>query len=162
MSDDEPQGYGNMAVSEVIDMILEDEECPYWATKILQGTPTDRSLFISKYRRRTESRKTTPREPQTNYERYLATPHWQVFRLAVLTCAGGLCFRCGKEAGEVHHVRYKDEGGSIRFRERAKDVIPICRSCHELEHHKPIKAEPKPRIMDILKWLARRERENRK
>ena len=56
--------------------------------------------------------------------------HWRKTRKAALKRAGYRCQICGnREPLSVHHNNYESVG-----RERAKDVIAICESCHKVHH----------------------------
>ncbi len=41
------------------------------------------------------------------------------------------CQLCGKQAQDVHHIVYKSAGGN----DEAKNLISLCRTCHEYAHH---------------------------
>jgi hypothetical protein len=58
------------------------------------------------------------------YQDYLKTSHWRMFRRQALDYYGRKCYLCG-ETGiplDVHHNAYERLGG-----EKISDVIPLCR-----------------------------------
>jgi len=72
------------------------------------------------------------------YDKYLATPHWQEFRKRVFAqqrerLGRNCCERCPKSAEEtklhVHHLTYERLGN-----ENLEDVQIICGECHDKEH----------------------------
>lgn len=67
------------------------------------------------------------------YKEYLQTEHWQNVRRRALKTAKGRCQLCNenKKALDVHHKTYERKG-----REYRRDVIVLCRSCHEKFHDK--------------------------
>lgn len=68
-------------------------------------------------------------EPQHEYQRYLCTTHWRIFRLAVMVAANGHCALCAKPADQVHHLTYERVG-----HEYLSDVVPLCAKCHQDQH----------------------------
>jgi len=64
-----------------------------------------------------------------DYQRYLCSRHWRIFRLAVMIVANGRCTICNKPADDVHHLTYERVGT-----EYLCDVAPLCRKCHEDQH----------------------------
>ncbi|NBW11758.1 MAG: hypothetical protein EBR82_27375 [Caulobacteraceae bacterium] len=112
--------------------LMDDEPRPSWMYDYHEHT-TACEVALTRYQKRSSSK--IVREPKTEYERYLSEPHWQTLRLAVLMLSGGKCCRCGDVADDVHHLRYQDEHKrSLRYRERAADVEPVCRECHRRDH----------------------------
>ena len=66
----------------------------------------------------------------TDYRAYLASDHWRQLRLDVLRRWGFRCAVCNSDqAVEVHHRTYVRVGA-----ERETDLLPLCRSCHQLFH----------------------------
>ena|SRR6266566_2089291 len=64
------------------------------------------------------------------YHAYLRSPEWQALRYAVLQRSGGWCERCrGRRAVDVHHRTY-----ARKYRERLRDLVHLCRDCHEIQH----------------------------
>ena len=77
-----------------------------------------------------------------NYNDYLMTRHWQLFRGEALKFYNNRCVVCGStEKLCVHHNNYDNRG-----RETFNDVIVVCDSCHKKIHG--IKKEIK--ISDII------------
>jgi 5-methylcytosine-specific restriction endonuclease McrA len=71
------------------------------------------------------------RKPQTEYEKYLQTPHWRIFRAQTLARAGFRCGRChSKVLLQVHHLTYARLGNEL-----FEDVCVRCERCHKREHH---------------------------
>ena len=67
----------------------------------------------------------------TDYNDYLASPHWRDFSSRVRRRK---CYACGAgweraDGLHVHHATYERLGA-----ERDGDVVTLCRSCHELAH----------------------------
>jgi 5-methylcytosine-specific restriction endonuclease McrA len=62
------------------------------------------------------------------YSEYLKTDHWQRIRKKALKTAQGKCQVCnsGNQKLDVHHRTYERRGQEYR-----RDVIVLCRSCHE-------------------------------
>lgn len=67
-----------------------------------------------------------------NYVEYLSSPHWRDFRRRYYAKMGkppcSVCFNAFV-ATELHHRNYNRLG-----RERFRDVVALCRSCHEKTH----------------------------
>ena len=79
----------------------------------------------------------TSEKSNTNvdYYEYLKTDKWKVVRRLALDYAGHKCQLCSsKERLNVHHNNYLNLGN-----ETLKDVVVLCRKCHEKFHN--IKAE---------------------
>lgn len=73
-----------------------------------------------------------PRPPQTNYERYLASPHWQYVKRLVLARDGYRCRQCGMKRGlNVHHRTYAHMGHE---QEHLNDLVTLCRRHHNAQH----------------------------
>ena len=53
------------------------------------------------------------------------TPHWQQRRRDYYRKYPKVCFCCGLDAKDLHHIRYDNLG-----REPDCDLIPVCRFCH--------------------------------
>ena len=66
----------------------------------------------------------------SDYQRYLASRHWQEVRRAMLMRTGA-CQKCGRIDCilEVHHLTYKR-----KWRERPEDLMVLCHNCHEKHH----------------------------
>lgn len=66
------------------------------------------------------------------YLDYLKTKHWQHIRERALRWANYKCSICfSKNNLHVHHKTYKNKG-----QELCKDVVVLCKNCHELYHNK--------------------------
>jgi hypothetical protein len=64
------------------------------------------------------------------YPEYLRSEHWQEVRRKTLERDGHQCRICtSRKSLNVHHLTYERRG-----EEQARDVITLCRRCHELEH----------------------------
>lgn len=64
------------------------------------------------------------------YGRYLQSPQWKERRDKAVKKAGAKCSLCSsKDRLNVHHRSYRNIG-----REKAADLIVLCRGCHETFH----------------------------
>jgi hypothetical protein len=82
-----------------------------------------------------------------DYQAYLASPHWQRFKLAFREQRP---WRCGCGATrELHHVTYDRLG-----HERLDDVVPLCPRCHRMAHDlpEPERQEPIPVAGRLFPW----------
>jgi len=63
---------------------------------------------------------------------YYKTEHWRERRKEAIEDAGGMCDECGsvKEL-HVHHRNYNS-----LFKEKDRDLIVLCKKCHEDLHGK--------------------------
>lgn len=105
-------------------------------------------LKISKRRLKKRKRKQLSKLKQTNlrpilyfksistirwtkllYARYIESKWWAAKRLQKLRSEQFTCEKCGGQASEVHHKHYDSLG-----REKNKDLVSICRQCHQKEH----------------------------
>lgn len=67
-----------------------------------------------------------------NYKLFLKSKYWQYVRNLVLIRDKKMCVYCDKKTRlEVHHKTYKNH---LKEHLHLKDLITLCRSCHELEH----------------------------
>ena len=71
------------------------------------------------------------------YKEQLKDQRWLDFRNKAFKFYEGCgCVGCGdysnKEKHEIHHIRYIK--GRMAWEYEMKDVIPLCRGCHELYH----------------------------
>ena len=65
------------------------------------------------------------------YDEYLANEHWRKVREARLIIDGYQCCECGSAKNlEVHHITYDNLGDE----DIERDLITLCRSCHERLH----------------------------
>jgi len=63
------------------------------------------------------------------YKEYLKTKHWKSFKIWYYKNYSKTCFCCNGDGKELHHIRYDN-----LFRESEKDVVCVCRECHEEIH----------------------------
>lgn len=65
------------------------------------------------------------------YQKYLTSKKWRSTRKMMLIIAEYKCQHCGSEENlEIHHKHYK-----TLFKEKYKDLIVLCRTCHEKQHN---------------------------
>jgi len=69
------------------------------------------------------------REPHGRYKEYLASAHWQIFRVNVIQWWGGRCCLCNKPGFEVHHRTYERV-----HNEELCDCVYLCKPCHKKHH----------------------------
>ena len=62
------------------------------------------------------------------YEKYLASPAWQVKRATMMDRDGSQCV-CGKNATQVHHKNYDNIG-----KEPLEALVALCEDCHNSIH----------------------------
>lgn len=43
-----------------------------------------------------------------------------------------ICEVCGRVAVDIHHIRFKSQGGE----DKIKNLIALCRHCHDISHGK--------------------------
>lgn len=66
------------------------------------------------------------------YYKYIRSVEWSLKRKEALSHHGSKCKACGSnERLEVHHLTYERFGNELM-----KDLMILCRSCHELTHAK--------------------------
>ena len=67
----------------------------------------------------------------SEYDAYLQSAKWKVFRLNILSKRGARCEDCGdpRRRVTIHHLTYKRLG-----RELPEDVKVLCNPCHRLRH----------------------------
>ena len=67
----------------------------------------------------------------SSYQEFLSSPFWLEKKEWILDCLGNECQKCSsKEKLQVHHKSYLNVGN-----EGIKDVIVLCKKCHEEEHN---------------------------
>lgn len=84
------------------------------------------------YRQRAEAKADKIRALRSMpYQEYLQTPEWQERRQRHLKSAGYRCQVCNQAKGplDVHHRTYERRGD-----EYYKDLLLLCRTCHEIFH----------------------------
>ena len=62
------------------------------------------------------------------YAAYLHSPEWKKLRSTILARDGLICWSCGEEANQVHHLNYKHFG-----EEREEDLVAACGGCNRAE-----------------------------
>lgn len=91
-----------------------------------------------------------------DYQDFLNTNQWELFRRAIWEHYEGRCHICGAPGSDVHHLTYKHG----LFNPRT--VILVCRPCHEiwrgrdpvhLPDDHPLKAKCK-RVAEIARALG--------
>lgn len=75
------------------------------------------------------------------YERYLRSPRWKRLRWRVCSRDRYKCWGCGHFDTpwrlQVHHERYHGWAWyALRLPERKRNLVTLCRPCHEREHSK--------------------------
>lgn len=65
------------------------------------------------------------------YEEYLQSPLWASIRVRVLKKKGVRCVLCKKWARHIHHRNYTR---SVMNGQSIRHLVPLCETCHELEH----------------------------
>lgn len=76
---------------------------------------------------------------ESEYSKLLKDQRWQKLRIVVLKRDNFTCKLCGKGKKDgvelnVHHIRY--EHGCLPWEYRVRDLITLCRECHERYHKK--------------------------
>ena len=66
---------------------------------------------------------------QIAHREYLKSATWQDIRTEVLKRDNNICVNCKNPGYDVHHKHYKNWGN-----EQLKDLITLCRTCHEQWH----------------------------
>lgn len=71
-------------------------------------------------------------------ERFYKSDRWHLTRAIVITRANGLCERCGKVGTEVHHIIHLtiDNVDNVSISINPKNLILLCKDCHNKEHHR--------------------------
>lgn len=71
------------------------------------------------------------------YNKYLLSPEWRLFRQKAFKHYGKICIKCGsKKYLQVHHLHYKN-----LFHEKLEDVLILCEPCHMKVHNRKSKFE---------------------
>lgn len=68
------------------------------------------------------------RHTKMTYKEYLSTPEWKRFRQRAIKHYGRKCYLCAKKCNPDIHHNNRDRLG----KEILSDVIPLCRSCHDI------------------------------
>jgi len=88
----------------------------------------DRLLGLKKYKIKIQ-KKLIKYKGKIGYRKYLKTKHWKTFRNNYFKRNRNICYCCNEFGYELHHIRYDN-----LFRETDKDVVCLCRKCHEKIH----------------------------
>jgi len=76
------------------------------------------------------ARKKNRKTKSEDYQTYLLSSEWRLFRQKAFKHHGKVCKTCGsKEHLQVHHLHYKNI-----FHEQLEDVVILCETCHEAVH----------------------------
>ena len=68
---------------------------------------------------------------QQKYKESLLSKDWQDIRNALINKRGYKCEKCGRARNiQVHHLGYENEWNF----ENEKDLMLLCKSCHNLAH----------------------------
>lgn len=62
-----------------------------------------------------------------SYQQYLQSDKWAAIRSRALLKNQGRCFKCGRQATQVHHSRYEHKGLSGQS---LRHLWPVCAKCH--------------------------------
>lgn len=60
---------------------------------------------------------------------YLKSAEWKHKRDLLMEFYKNKCQKCDSKASDIHHLTYDNI-----FKEKFKDLIPLCRDCHNKEH----------------------------
>lgn len=87
------------------------------------------------------------------YPEFLDTIYWKTVRDFVVERHGGNCQSClSARAVNVHHRTYENHG---REHLHLGDLMPVCRTCHEILHEKIERGELHQRIDSIFRTFAK-------
>lgn len=91
------------------------------------------------------------------YNNYLQTTWWRKRKNIIYNSnkRGKSCYVCKNKTNiDLHHIRYFNKAGqNILFREKLKDLIPLCRSCHMLWHSMYDKKELTEKHLNRIRTL---------
>lgn len=78
------------------------------------------------------------RKKPAKLERFYKSDKWHLARAIVITRANGKCERCGSVGNEVHHIIRLtiDNVDDISVSINPKNLILLCKDCHNKEHHR--------------------------
>jgi predicted HNH restriction endonuclease len=112
----------DMSLVPMIDDILQSE---YYLKRI--------QLYQEKreqeFQRKKEEWNNELEERRDKYEEYLNSVDWKGKRNRIIAKYNFKCVLCFKPAEVVHHLTYKRI-----YQEDERDLIPLCKSCHEFVH----------------------------
>lgn len=93
--------------------------------------------------------RTRPRFSQA-YLDNLHSPHWRSVRYEALKAAGFRCTRCGRGGQlDAHHAHGYPRLG----REDPRELVALCRRCHDRVHGRTSKVATIRRMVMVLFWL---------
>lgn len=95
---------------------------------------------------------------KTEYLAYLKSPRWQQMRRTLARSASAQCFCCERipRSGwslDLHHLTYERLGNEL-----PTDVVPLCRSCHDIVHEMQKPNEPPEVTIYRLREILGRKR----
>lgn len=84
--------------------------------------------------------------------------NWRKVKRLVIKRDNGLCVLCGALAVDVHHVKFRSQGGA----DDVRNCVCLCRKCHELAHglHKYVSANDIKNA--LLKYLSEKNNTDKK
>ena len=88
------------------------------------------SLYFEKSRLDWEQQQ---KERHEAYNDYINSFEWKAKRMNIVVRDKGLCVLCKSKGEHVHHLTYKNFGN-----EDNRDLILLCKECHEYIHEKTI------------------------
>lgn len=68
------------------------------------------------------------------FDKFYNSPQWINMRNYILSKNNYTCAKCEGEADTVHHIKHLREPGGWELRLNEKNLMPICKSCHNKEH----------------------------
>jgi len=93
------------------------------------GKNRNRKKGGKKWKQFIKKEKIKKKETHKNYTEYLQTKWWRNRKVKYWEDNKRTCFCCEEKARELHHNTY-----TTLYREEDKDLIPLCRKCHEEVH----------------------------
>lgn len=88
--------------------------------------------------KKNKSKKIKIKRGKVGYREYLRSDHWKIRKKRYWKKHKRICFCCGKFAILLHHITYSRLGGELN-----KDLVPLCKNCHERIHKDILKKNPK-------------------
>lgn len=84
--------------------------------------------------------------------------NWRKVKRLVIKRDNGLCVLCGALAVDVHHVKFRSQGG----KDDVRNCVCLCRKCHDMAHglHKYISAKKVKAI--LMEYLEKKEHIDKK
>lgn len=96
-----------------------------WQSLKTIDKPVEKLAKSIRTRRNKKSTKVKPRGKE-EYKKYLKSSHWKNRRKEFWETHRKICYCCDGVANQIHHCYYGNLG-----KEKDKDLVPICGSCHE-------------------------------